>query len=57
MPWKEDYINIATIVKDIVDAHIPRMADALVGSSDTEYNNKFGWLQFLSPLPPFSPSF
>jgi len=57
MPWKEDYINIATIVKDIVDAHIPRMADALVGSSDTEYNNKFRWLQFLSLLPPFSPSF
>jgi len=57
MPSKEDYINIATIVKDIVDAHIPQMADALVRSSDTEYNNKFGWLQFLSPLPPFSLSF
>jgi len=48
MSWKEDYINITTIVKDIVDAYIPQMANALIGSSNTEYNNKFGWLQFLS---------
>ena len=43
---KEGYIKIATIVEDTADARTP-----WTSRCDTDYNEKFGWFQFLSPLP------
>jgi len=42
---KEDYIKIVTMLEDVPDDCTPWMADVLVESSDTDYNNKFGWFQ------------
>jgi len=53
---KGGYVKIVTIVKDIADARTPWMVDVLVGRSNTDYNGKFGWFQFLLPIPSFSPS-
>jgi len=50
---KESYIKIATMLEDIADARTPWMADVLVGSIDTDYNDKLGWFRSLLSLSPF----
>jgi len=52
-PGKDD-IRIVTMLEDIAHDRTPWTADILVGSSDTDYNGKFGWSQDshgTNPLP------
>ena len=43
MSCKEGYITIVTMLEDIADALILWIADILVGSIDTDCNDKLGW--------------